>query len=73
MSREWEVDAYGDPVRPDLDERPTGFDTDARDADGRMIPGPNARRILAKMHREAADARDRDALDRAARWQEWND
>lgn len=42
-------DAYGDPERPDLDPRPDEFTTAPRDAQGRMVPGPNARRILARL------------------------
>lgn len=68
MSREREYDERGEPVRPDLDTRPDGFDTAPRDADGRMVPGKLARRLLG--HPGPAYGPDDDQRER---WEEWND
>lgn len=71
-AREWDRDAYGDPIRPDLDERPDGFDTAPRDADGRMVRGELARRLLGPSGPVARPAYGPDA-DQRERWEEWND
>jgi len=63
MSRDWPRDAYGDPERPDLDSHPAGWFTNTTDPAGDLKRAQDAAR---------AD-RLRDADDRRARWEEWND